>query len=427
LKAALIIIDGMADRTQETLGGLTPLQAASLPNLDSLACAGACGHMYPVAPGICPSSDQALWRILGYGDTDYPGRASIETLGAGIDLNEGDTVFRVNLATTMVDVGQRYMQVSPAYLGEEQAVEVARSLAGYKPIHFNCELYHLGGPFMALVLSGGASARVTDSDPLFFRLPVPKIVALSGGGAAAEKTAEELENFTSWAVGVLASHPVNQAREAESRPSINHVLIKWPSTVPDVPSFAEAWSFNAAVIASGQFYSGIARVLGMEYHQKKSDDVGEEFYDKLIAARRALDSGLDFAFVHTKAADEASHRGKPGRKVGVLQELDMALTAVVESFAGDPELLTVITADHSTPSSGTDDVIHSGESVPIVMVGANTRVDAVTSFDEVSCAAGSLGLIGGRDIMPLILNATNRAAFGLSRLDPEERPYHASW
>jgi 2,3-bisphosphoglycerate-independent phosphoglycerate mutase len=110
-----------------------------------------------------------------------------------------------------------------------------------------------------------------------------------------------------------------------------------------------------------------------------------------------------------------------------MQEMDLALTAVVESFARDPELLTVITADHSTPSSGTDEVIHSGESVPVVMVGPNTRVDAVTRFDEVACATGSLGLIHGRDIMPLILNATNRAKFGLSRLDPDDRPYHPAW
>ena len=427
MKGALIIIDGMADRTQEELGGLTPLQAAALPNLDSLASAGACGHMYPVAPGICASSDQALWQILGYGDRDYPGRASIETLGAGIELDPGDTVFRVNLATTMIDAGQRYMQVSPAYLGEDQAVEVARSLAAYEPVRFTARLHHLGGPFMALVLSGGASRLVTDSDPLFFRLPIEKIVALSGAGAAAEKTADELENFTSWAASVLTSHPVNADRESEGKPLINHVLIKWPSAVPDVPTFSDAWGFNAVAMASGSFYSGLARALGMECHEKKSGDAGEDLYDKLIAARQALDQNVDFAFVHTKAADDASHKGRPSRKVKVLQELDLALTAVVESFARDPELLTVITADHSTPSSGTDEVIHSGESVPLVMVGRNTRVDAVTCFDEVSCATGSLGLIRGRDVMPLILNATNRARFGTSRLDPENRPYHPAW
>jgi 2,3-bisphosphoglycerate-independent phosphoglycerate mutase len=383
--------------------------------------------MYPVAPGICASSDQALWQILGYGDLDYPGRASIETLGAGIDLNQGDTVFRVNLATTMIDAGQRYMQVSPAYLGEDQAVKVAGSLANYEPTHFTARLHHLGGPFMALVLSGGASPLVTDSDPLFFRLPILKIVALSGAGTAAEKTADELENFTSWAAGVLTSHPVNAERESEGKPLINRVLIKWPSTVPEIPTFSDAWGFNSAVIASGLFYSGIARALGMEYHDKKSGDAGEDLYDRLIAARQALDGGVDFAFVHTKAADDASHKGRPSRKVKVLQELDLALTSVVESFACDPELLTVITADHSTPSSGTDEVIHSGESVPLVMVGRNTRVDAVTCFDEVSCATGSLGLIQGRDVMPLILNATNRARFGISRLDPENRPYHPAW
>jgi 2,3-bisphosphoglycerate-independent phosphoglycerate mutase len=423
LKAALIVIDGMADRTQEALGGRTPLQAASLPNLDGLAGAGACGHMYPVAPGVCAGSDQALWQILGYGDHRYPGRASIEAAGAGAPLEAGDVVFRVNLATTMVDEGRRYAQVAPAFLPEDQAVEIGGSLAGYRAEHFAARLQHLGGPFMALVLSGGASALVSDSDPVFYRLPLPGIVPLAGGGGSAEKTARELERFTSWAADVLAAHPVNAARESEGIPAINHVLVKWPSTVGGFPSFYEAWGFRAAAVASGVFYEGLARSLGMEFHGLVRPDAGEDLHEKLLDAREALDHGFDFVFIHTKAADEASHRGKPSRKVAVLQELDLALTLAGQAFARDPELLTVITCDHATPSSGTDEVLHSGESVPVLMLGRNVRVDAVSRFDEVSCAAGSLGQLGGRDIMPLVLNFTNRARFATTRIGAAARPY----
>ena len=280
---------------------------------------------------------------------------------------------------------------------------------------------------MLLALSGGASAMVTDSDPLLFRLPIARVVPLEGAPEEAKLTSEEIERFIAWAHGVLENHPVNDRRAAEGMPAINHVLVKWPSVRPSAPAFSTAWGFNAVSVASGNFYVGLARLLGMDSIAQSTRDPGEEFHQRLVNARNALDEGFDFALVHTKAPDEASHTGRPRKKVRVLEELDLAFTYVLQSYLRDPDLLTVITADHPTPSSGTDKVIHSGESVPIVMSGSNVRVDDVESFDEVACASGSLGTLRGRDVMPLILNATNRALFGTSRIQPEEVPYRPEW
>ena len=414
----------MADRSQRALEGKTPLQAANLPNLDALAAMGACGHMYPTSPGTCSSSDQAHWRILGYGGSPYPGRASIEAIGAGVELKTDDVVVRVNLATTMVDDGKKYVQIAPAYLLDDQASDIAAALSTYSPETYETSLYHLGGPFMVLVLSGGASVEVTDSDPLFFRLPVPPVVPFEDAPpGAAEATARELTRFTAWAEDVLCSHPVNEKRAAEGMTLINDVLLKWPSSTPAVPTFESAWGFDAVAAVSGDFYTGLARLLGMELKEIRHGNPALDLAGKLEAVAESISEGRDFAFIHTKAADEASHTGKPAKKVKALEELDRALEPAVEHFASDPDVLTVITADHATPSGGSEDVMHSGESVPVVMVGSNVRVDAVESFDETSCAAGSLGLINGHDIMPLILNSTDRARFGTSRITPEDIPY----
>lgn len=413
----------MADRRQDSLGGRSPLQAATTPNLDSLATCGSCGHMYPIAPGVCPSSDQSLWQVLGYGDREFPGRAGIEAIGAGFDIERGEVVFGVMLATTTLDSAKRYVQVAPAYLPEDQAAEIARALSTYEPEHFQVRLLNLGGPFMAVAMSGGASPMVSDSDPLLYRLPVPEIVPLAGAGSEAARTATELTLFTSWAADVLASHPVNARRESDGRPAINYVLVKWPSTRPELPSFAETWGFTAAAASSGLFCAGLARTLGMEFRGIESSAPGEELYNRLLAARESLDAGFDFVLVQTKAADEASHAGRPARKVRTLEELDLALTAVREHFAPDPDVLTILTAGHTSPSGQTDEVIHSGESVPVVILGRNVRVDPVESLDELSCSSGSLGLLRGRDVMPLVLGFTNRARLGTSRLGPRDRSY----
>ncbi|MDH4319436.1 MAG: phosphoglycerate mutase, partial [Desulfobulbaceae bacterium] len=65
-------------------------------------------------------------------------------------------------------------------------------------------------------------------------------------------------------------------------------------------------------------------------------------------------------------------------------------------------IFVVVTADHSTPSSGP--LIHSGEMVPFTVIGPGIRRDLVRHFDEVHCGAGSLGQLNGGDFMPMVLN-----------------------
>ena len=69
-------------------------------------------------------------------------------------------------------------------------------------------------------------------------------------------------------------------------------------------------------------------------------------------------------------------------------------------------VVVAITADHSTPCVLKD---HSGDPVPLTVFGEGVRVDEVPHFDERSAARGSLGRLQGKDLMPMLLNAANRA------------------
>ncbi len=423
----LVLLDGVADRSQISLGGLTPLQAAGLPNLDALASAGSCASMYPMGAGICPDTAESAWTILGYGGYEFCGRAGIEAAGAGADLRRGDVAFRVDLAATMVDGGERYVQVSPVSMPEEQAADLARALAGFAPGPLQASLRRLGGSSMVLVFSGGASDLVTDSDPVFYRTPVPRVEPLEGAGEAARRTADELNRFSRWAQETLACHPVTAARSAQGMTTPDYVLLSSASVSPDVRPFEDEWGFRAMVLASGPLFRGLARVLGMEFEEVASREAGEDLYGKLLAARSALAGGFDMAVVHSGAAAEMSRSGRATRKVRVLEELDLAMTMVVEAFARDTEVLTVVTSCCTSPSSDTDEVLHSGEPVPALFLGRSVRADRVETFDEISCAAGCLGTIGGRDVMPLVLDFTNRARFGAGRRVPGRRKWRESW
>lgn len=60
------------------LGGKTPLEYASTPNLDKLASVGTTGIMDVHGAGIPVGTDLGHMILFGYGLEDYPGRGPIE-------------------------------------------------------------------------------------------------------------------------------------------------------------------------------------------------------------------------------------------------------------------------------------------------------------------------------------------------------------
>ena len=71
------------------------------------------------------------------------------------------------------------------------------------------------------------------------------------------------------------------------------------------------------------------------------------------------------------------------------------------------DLLVVVTGDHATPSSGR--LIHSGEAVPLLIAGGpNVLADHATSFDERAVIQGGLGRVYGKELIPIVLNLTDR-------------------
>jgi len=142
---------------------------------------------------------------------------------------------------------------------------------------------------------------------------------------------------------------------------------------------------------------------------KKVADTGnleKDMADRLDTAYESLND-YDFVHIHTKAPDEASHTKDPDGKKTVIEALDKGIGRAIGPLMDDPEVLLIVTADHSTPSSGP--LIHSGESVPLTFYGQGVRRDGVRRFNEVDVSAGALGSVRGKELMYLILNHLDRA------------------
>jgi 2,3-bisphosphoglycerate-independent phosphoglycerate mutase len=184
--------------------------------------------------------------------------------------------------------------------------------------------------------------------------------------------------------------------------------------------FQELWGLQPMMIASSAVYAGLAHELGFTFFRDR--DSGHPGKDLKARIRLALeDHDHDFFHVHTKMTDEVSHKGDAIEKKEVIEDLDSGMDDLVEAVAERKDLLVVVTGDHSTPSDSR--LVHSGESVPVIMAGPKIRRDRVDRFDEISAAQGCLGLMRGRELMQMMLNASERSILTGLCLGDTVRPY----
>ena len=168
-------------------------------------------------------------------------------------------------------------------------------------------------------------------------------------------------------------------------------------------------------------YGGLCEFLGIDTKRVQDTDNGErDLTERLNLAIEHLDR-YDFIHIHTKIPDQAAHTKDPLKKKAAIESADRALGKSLSRLLDIPDLLVIVTSDHSTPSGGP--LIHSGEAVPITLVGPNIRRDRVDQFDEIHCAAGSLGILREAEFMYTVLNCLDRAKLAGIMDTPVNQPY----
>ncbi len=408
-KCILILLDGLGDRSYPSLGNRTPLQAARTPVLDGLAAVGANGLYHASAQGLALPSENAHFSMFGYNEDEFPGRGALEALGAGISLEQDDVSVLGHLAVVKVEQGNFVLEEGKPECTEEEARELISSIASYAVKGITVTFHRTSGLFGIVKLSGECSRFFTDSDPITHGTPVIDVMPL--GGHETERTAvmaaEAMKQYHRHVYRTLKEHPVNIARRKKAQREINFIVTQRPGQLKPVMPFRERYGFNALSIASGIVYHGLGQYLGFDI--KKVQDTGDIRADIAERMETAIDLSdrYDFIHVHTKAPDEAAHKKDPMLKKHVIEELDRGLKRAVKDLKMRHDILTVVTADHSTPAGSV--LVHSGETVPLILSGEGVRRDGVKKFNEVSAAAGCLGPVRGRELLYLILNHCDRA------------------
>jgi 2,3-bisphosphoglycerate-independent phosphoglycerate mutase len=378
----LCVLDGLGDLPVPALGGRTPLEAASKPNLDDLALRSSLGQHIPIAPGVTPGSGPAHLALFGYDPVEYfVGRGILSALGIGFPVRAGDLAARANFCSLGADgriTDRRAGRIDTA----ANARLTAKLTAGIRIPGFEVFVETEKEHRACVVIRGeGLSESVSDTDPGHDGLLplVPAAVDSSG-----EKAAGVLKEFLRQAGEILAGE----------QPA-NGILLRGFACHRRFPTMLERFRLRAAAAAVYPMYRGVAALVGMDVIPCSGID------EQVAAASRALADGNGFVFLHHKPTDSSGEDGNWEEKMAAVESFDRALPGLLGCGFG----VVCVTGDHSTPC---EMKLHSWHPVPVLLSGGPQRSGWSSSFCEREAASGSLGTFQAVHLMTLLLSSAGR-------------------
>lgn len=372
MKKITIVLDGVADRPNEQLGGKTPLEYAKTPNMDALFCKSGRGMVKTIPNGLEVGSAVANLSLLGFDPHTYRGRAVIEAAGLRMPIDPDDLYIRVNMVNFEGDgtfAGSKIKSYSAFDISTEQARPVAEALkeAVYNDIY---QLHYVGSFRNILVVKGGAKLY-----PLEFAAahdiigqPVGPFIQREGPQAPFFELMEKSFDF-------LKTQNSN----------INGVWFWGASVMPEI----KGDTTGRVALSETLLMDGITEIsgipnIGTEREGRSFEDFLKEKLEKSIQAVRDYDD----IYVHIQETDDLSHELMPQEKAKAIEDFDRVfLPAFLASLPGEYTLK--ITSDHFTFA---DTGAHGGEPVPFMFYDSRREACGGGRFTEQCCADNGLRL-----------------------------------
>ena len=313
-KYAIILPDGAADEPVAALGDRTPLEAAEIPHMHSIAEAGRIGTVRTVPKGFTPGSDVATMSLFGYDPRKhYTGRAPIEAVARNIRLKPEDVVFRCNFVNI---TGGEMTDFTAGHIRTAEAQSIVNDLnasLGADDLRF-----HAGVSYRNLLVLRDAQTLETACMPPH-DIPGEAVADYLPKGKGSERIRQIMEQAES----IVAKHDVNQVRKDLGELPANAIWLWGQGLVPIMRRFRQQFGVRGAAIAAVDLIRGLAKLLGWTLIDVAGATgyLDTDYAAKGRAAVAALDE-YDLVTVHIEAPDEAGHMGDAAAKVTALERID---------------------------------------------------------------------------------------------------------
>ena len=380
MKYVICVPDGCADLPVPELNGKTPLEVASMPNLDALAARSTLGRAEVIPSGMPPGSDVGNMSIFGYDPSHYhTGRAPIEVAALGVKLRPDQTAFRCNLVKIVDGVMVDYAGGNPS---SDEAAEVIAEI--------NKEL---GKPDDGIYFLPGVSFRHALIAPRYFAdadcvpphdLTGSQVVLPSGASG------QEISDL------MIASEKILSQSDLDA----TGIWLWGQGTQPQLPSFFDVNGVNAGLVTAVDLVRGIGKLADM----KVCDIPGATgWYDtdyegKRNVALKELEDGLDLFIIHVEATDEAGHAGDIEAKVEALENWDSRILGdLISGLDSMGPWRLLMLPDHAPPLTLRT---HTPDPVPYLLFDSE-KDSSGGVFTEIGVS--ELPLVEGHQLMKTLL------------------------
>ena len=433
MKYVLIVPSGMSDGPVDELDGLTPMQAANLPNLGALAAKGRVGTVRTIPDGISPSSQAGLLTILGYdSDSEHAGRANFSAIPLHVENEEYDWLLSFCFVTIDPD-GDELLFPTAGIIEPTEARLLIESLSeaigdefGDEDInlefftghgHEHVLIDHSGSHYYDDLMTVPATELVGQSVRKF----LPHGATLSR--RESKETARFLNRIMDLSKRVFAEHEVNRTRRELGDPVATQVWIWEPCRREELIPFKKRFpGMRCALVTADDLAAGIASAAGWDRLDIYDDSSritahlrsgGDTINERMICdirdrAVRAIHSReYDIITIYLREAGDVSLGGDFAGKITVLELIDReivgpVLEALRESTGGDDGKWRLIVVPEL--STLTQEQRHDVRPVPFVIAGSQvTSVVHFDAFHEAAADEADLHIESGSDFLEYAL------------------------
>lgn len=398
MKKIIILGDGMADEACESLGGLTPLEAAHTPTLDALAAKGRNGLLSTVPEGFSPGSEIAHLSLLGYNLPEvFEGRGVLEAASMGVEISPDEMAMRCNLIC--IDEEGRIKNHSAGHISTEEADELIQALNN--GLNDGRSSFFTGVSYRHLLKIKNADKHVSCTPPHDVPGTPFKEVLVKPASENSEETASYINDLIIKSQEILAKHPVNLRRIAEGKDPANSIWPWSPGYKPAMKTLQDLFGIGKGyVISAVDLINGIGVYAGLSpIHVEGATGLYDTNYEgKVEAALKALKGDADFVFLHIEASDEAGHEGNVELKKKTIEFLDSRVVAPIVKALDDfdDDVVLAVLPDHPTPCRIKT---HTSSPVPFIIYRKDLSPDSMKRYSENEAGKGVYGLMEGDEFI----------------------------
>ena len=400
MRYVIVLGDGMADLPVEELKGLTPLEFAKTPCMDSLAAAGEIGTVHTIPDGMAPGSDTANLSVLGYDPKKYySGRSPLEALSIGVDMKPTDVSLRCNLVTLTEEEQEfgkkRILDHSSGEISTEDAAVLLEAVK--KELETEVYQFYAGTSYRHLLIwqNGEVITLAQPHDVLG-----QEIGQYLPGDAMLREMMEK-------SYQILVDHPINLERKKQGLNPANSCWFWGAGTRPSLSSFEEKTGLKGAMVSAVDLLKGIAVGASMKtvFVEGANGGLHTNYRGKAQAAVDVLtEENYDFVYVHVEAPDEMGHQGSAEKKVQAIQFLDGQVIAPIKEGlekAGE-EFRMMVLPDHPTPICIRT---HTGDDVPYLLYDSTKPQAHTWKYNEREAAKSGFHISKGCELINYLIGS----------------------